>query len=146
MNNRRRQQLLDSVKPVLTGGEHVELTGMANVGSVSAKRQVVTTAVVGALTAGTVIATVQPRPTYWVLTDQRLLFFDGKTATGKPGKLLMTVPRELVTASPLSKAILGLGLKALLTIQGQEKGLKMVFPPAAKAAGRDFAARIPVSI
>ncbi|WP_317443405.1 hypothetical protein [Streptomyces collinus] len=146
MNNRRSRQLLDAVNPLLAGGEQVELTGMANVGSVSAKRQVLTTAVVGALTAGTVIATVQPRPTYWVLTDQRLLFFDGKTATGKPGKLLVTVPRNLVTAAPLSKALFGLGLKTLLTIEGQEKGLKMVFPPAAKAAGRDFAARIPVSL
>ncbi|WP_197085043.1 hypothetical protein [Saccharothrix sp. ST-888] len=146
MQNRRRQQLLEIAAPLLTEGERVELTDMANIGSVSVKRQVLTTALVGALTAGTVIATVQPRPMYWVLTDQRLLFFDGKTATGKPGKLLMVLPREIVTATPLSKALLGLGLKTVLSVQGHDKGLKMVFPPAAKSAGREFITRIPPTL
>ncbi|WP_330458719.1 hypothetical protein OIB37_18590 [Streptomyces sp. NBC_00820] len=146
MNKRRNRQLLETASPLLLGGEQVELTGMANVGSVSAKRQVLTTALVAAVSAGTVIATVQPRPMYWVLTDQRLLFFDGKTATGKPGKLLVNIPRQIITASPLSRALLGLGLKTMLTVEGQEKALKVVFPPAAKAAGRDFATRIPSSL
>jgi hypothetical protein len=144
MNDRRTRQLLESATPLLTQGEQIELTSLANIGSVSLKRQLVTTALVGALTAGTVIATVQPRPMYLALTDRRLLFFDGKTATGKPGKLLMALPRELITAAPLGKALLGLGVKTVLTIEGQEKGLKVVFPPASKAAGRDFATRIPV--
>lgn len=134
--------MLEAVTPLLVAGERIELTDTANIGSVSVKRQVLTTALVGVLTAGTVIATVQPRPMYWVLTDQRLLFFDGKTATGKPGKLLMALPRELVTAEPLSKALLGLGLKTVLSVQAEERGLKMVFPPAAKSAGREFAPRL----
>ncbi|MDJ0344459.1 hypothetical protein QMK19_20880 [Streptomyces sp. H10-C2] len=145
MNTRRNRQLLEIAQPALAPQEHIELTGMANTGTVSVKRQVLTTALVGVLSAGMVIATVQPRPMYWVLTAQRLLFFDGKTATGKPGKLLMALPREMITAAPLSKALLGLGLKTVLSVQGEDKGLKMVFPPAAKAAGRDFAARIPTA-
>ena len=44
----------------------------------------------------------------------------------------------------LLKALLGLGLKTVLTLQGEEKGLKMVVAPASKGAGRDFAARIPL--
>lgn len=145
MNNRRRQQLLESVTPLLAEGERVELTSLAKVGSVSVKRRVLTTALVGALTAGTVIATVQPRPMYWALTDLRLLFFDAKTATGKPGKLLMALPREHVTATPASKALLGLGVQTVLTVEGQEAALKLTFPPAFKAAGRDLASRIAVA-
>jgi hypothetical protein len=145
MNKRRRQQLVDAASRLLVQGERIELTVLASVGSVSVKRQVLTSALVGVLSAGTVIATVQPRPMYTALTDRRLLFFDGKTATGKPGKLLMTLPREMVTAAPLSKALLGLGLKTVLTVQGQDKGVKVVFAPASKSDGREFAARIPIT-
>ncbi|MET8451707.1 hypothetical protein [Streptomyces sp. NPDC005209] len=142
MNNRRRQQLLQSVAPLLAEGERVELISLAKVGSVSVKRRVLTTALVGALTAGTVIATVQPRPMYWALTDRRLLFVDARTATGRPGKLLMALPRELMSLAPMRKALLGLGLQTVLTVQGLEQGLKLTFPPACKAAGRVLASRI----
>ncbi|MEE1667682.1 hypothetical protein ACWDR2_09605 [Streptomyces sp. NPDC003631] len=145
MNNRRRQQLLQSVAPLLTEGEQVEITSVAKVGSVSARRRVLTTALVGALTAGTVIATVQPRPMYWALTDRRLMFFDASTMSGRPGKLLMSLPRQLMSAAPVKKALLGLGLQTVLTVQGQEQGLKLTFPPAYKAAGRDLASRIAVA-
>ncbi|MEV0185163.1 hypothetical protein AB0I54_38665 [Streptomyces sp. NPDC050625] len=145
MNNRRRQQVLQSVTPLLAEGERVELTSLAKVGSVSVKRRVMTTALVGVLTAGAVIATVQPRPMYWALTDRRLLFFDAKTATGRPGKLLMALPRELTAAAPVSKALLGLGVQTVLTLEGQEQGLKLTFPPAYKTAGRDLAARMAVA-
>ncbi|MGW0473889.1 hypothetical protein [Streptomyces coeruleorubidus] len=142
MNNRRRRQLMQSAAPLLAEGERVELTSLAKVGSVSVKRRVLTTALVGVLTAGTVIATVQPRPMYWALTDRRLLFFDAKTSTGRPGKLLMALPRELTCAAPVRKALLGLGVQTELAVQGQQQGLKLTFPPAGKAAGRDLAARL----
>ncbi|SEC19459.1 hypothetical protein SAMN05216532_0739 [Streptomyces sp. 2231.1] len=145
MNTRRRQQLLQSVTPLLAEGEQVEATSLAKVGSVSVKRRVLTTALVGALTAGTVIATVQPRPMYWALTDRRLMFFDASTTTGRPGKLLMALPRELVAAAPVKKALLGLGLQTVLSVHGEEQGLKLTFPPAYKAAGRDLASRLAVT-
>jgi hypothetical protein len=145
MNNRRRQQLLQSVAPLLADGEQVEVASLAKVGSVSVKRRVLTTALVGALTAGTVIATVQPRPMYWALTDRRLMFFDAGTTTGRPGGLLMALPRALTSAAPMKKALLGLGLQTVLTVQGQEQGLRLTFPPAYKAAGRDLASRIAVA-
>ncbi|ARP68672.1 hypothetical protein LK07_01585 [Streptomyces pluripotens] len=145
MNNRRRQQLLQSVAPLLTEGEQVEFTSLAKVGSVSVKRRVLTSALVGVLSAGTVIATVQPRPMYLALTDRQLLFFDAKTTTGRPGELLLAMPRELTSAAPMQKALLGLGLQTVLTVQGQEKGLKLTFPPAGKAAGRDLVSRLAVT-
>ena len=142
MNNRRKQKLLGTVAPLLTQGEQVELASLAKVGSVSAKRRVLTTAVVGALTAGAVIAVAQPRPMYWVLTDRRLLFVEAVQGSGRPGKLLMSLPREYLTAAPASPALLGLGAKTVLTVQGQEQSLKLTFPPAFKAAGRDLAGRL----
>ncbi|MFG2603334.1 hypothetical protein ACGFT2_07285 [Streptomyces sp. NPDC048514] len=145
MNSRRRQQLLQSVTPLLAEGEQVEAASLARVGSVSVKRRVLTTALVGALTAGTVIATVQPRPMYWALTGRRMMFFDAGTTTGRPGELLMILPRELLAAAPLRKALLGLGLQTVLTVQGQAQDLKLTFPPACKAAGRDLASRIAVA-
>lgn len=57
----------------------------------------------------------------------------GLSATGRPGKLVMALPRELLTATPPSSALLGLGAKTVLNIEGEEKGLKLVFPPAFKA-------------
>ncbi|MFF4397402.1 hypothetical protein [Streptomyces sp. NPDC001480] len=48
---------------------------------------------------------------HWALTDRRLLFFDAKATTGRPGKLLVALPRELVSAAPVSKALLGLGVQ-----------------------------------
>jgi hypothetical protein len=142
MNNRRKQKLLGTVAPLLIQGEQVELASLAKVGSVSAKRRVLTTAVVGALTAGTVIAVVQPRPMYWVLTDRRLLFVEAVQGSGRPGRLLMSLPREHLTAEPASSALLGLGVRTVLTVQGQEQGLKLTFPPAVKAAGRALAGRL----
>lgn len=106
------------------------------------KRQVLTSTLVGVLSAGTVIATVQPRPMYLVLTDQRLIFLDGATTSGRPGKPLMSLERGLLAAAPLAKALLGLGLKTVLTVQGEPEGLKLVFPPAFKAGGRDLVARL----
>jgi hypothetical protein len=138
MNNKRRQQLLEVANPLLTPGERVELATLVKVGSVSVKRKLATAAVVGVLTAGTVIATASPRPMYLAMTDQRILFFEVDGLTGKPKKLLMVLPRELVTATPLAKALLGLGRATQLEIEGQEKGLKVLFPPATKADAPGF--------
>jgi hypothetical protein len=77
LNTRRARQLLDVAAPLLLQGEQVEMTTLAGVGTVSVRKQVLIAAVVGALSAGTVMATVTPRPMYMVLTDQRVLFFDG---------------------------------------------------------------------
>jgi hypothetical protein len=145
VNNRHERQLLQAAGPLLSQGERAELTGLAKIGSVSVKRRVLTTALVGALSAGTVIAIAQPRPMYFVLTDQRLLFFDVGRTAGKPGKQLMALPRELLSVAPLGKALLGLGLQTTLSVQGQETGLKMVFVPATKSDGRALAGRLPVT-
>ncbi|GAA2250858.1 MULTISPECIES: hypothetical protein [Kitasatospora] len=146
MNNKRRQQLLEVANPLLTAGEQVELATLVKVGSVSVKRKIATAAVVGVLTAGTVIATASPRPMYLAMTNQRILFFEVDGLTGKPKKLLMVVPRELVTATPVAKALLGLGRVTQLEIDGQERGLKVLFPPATKADAAGFVAALGTAV
>lgn len=134
LNSRRTRQLMEAVGPLLNQAERVELTSLAGVGSVSARRRAATAAVVGVLSAGTVIATVTPRPLYMVLTDQRVLFFDGNRG-GRPGPLVVSLPRAHATASNSKKALLGLKYDTHLSVAGQEGALKLSFPVQHRADG-----------
>ncbi|MGW3630511.1 hypothetical protein ACWD7F_10150 [Streptomyces sp. NPDC005122] len=144
LNARRRRQLLEATGPLLLQGEQVELATLAAVGTVSVRKQVLTAAVVGVLTAGTVTATVRPRPLYLALTDQRLLFFDGNNG-GKPGKLLMNLPRPYVSVGATKKGLLGLTLITQLSVAEQEQSLKVTFPVQHRADGHQFVSLLPVT-
>ncbi len=144
LNARRNRQLLEAAAPLFLEGEQVQLTSLAGVGSVSVRKQALTAAVVGVLSAGTVMATVTPRPLYIVLTDRRVLFFDGNRG-GKPGKLLMNLPREYVTAGGSKKAFLGLQYVTHLSVAGQEQGLKVTFPVQHRGDGPRFVSGLPVT-
>ncbi|MEU8949417.1 hypothetical protein [Streptomyces sp. NPDC048489] len=144
LNPRRRRQLLEATGPLLLQGERVELATLAAVGTVSVRRQVLTAAVVGALTAGTVSATVRPRPLYITLTDQRLLFFDGNNG-GKPGKLVMNLPRPYVSVGATKKGFFGLTLITHLSVVEQIQGLRLTFPAQHRADGRQFVSVLPVT-
>ncbi|MFD1272938.1 hypothetical protein ACFQ51_17615 [Streptomyces kaempferi] len=129
---------------MLLQGEQVELATLAAVGTVSVRRQALTAAVVGVLSAGTVIATVRPRPLYIALTDQRLLFFDGNNG-GKPGKLLMNLPRPYVSVGATKKGLFGLTLITQLSVVEQEQALKVTFPVQHRADGHQFVSLLPVT-
>lgn len=144
LNSRRRRQLLEATGPLLLQGEQVELATLAAVGTVSVRRQALTAAVVGVLSAGTVIATVRPRPLYIALTDQRLLFFDGNNG-GKPGKLLMNLPRPYVSVGATKKGLFGLTLITQLSVVEQEQALKVTFPVQHRADGHQFLSLLPVT-
>ncbi|MFE1749932.1 hypothetical protein [Streptomyces anandii] len=144
LNARRARQLLDATAPLLVQGEEIRLTSLAGVGSVSVRRRAVTAAVVGALSAGTVIATVTPRPMYVVLTDRRVLFLDGNRG-GRPGALVLDLPLRYVTATGSKKAFLGLQYVTHLTVPGQEKALKITFPVQHRSDGPHFAAAFPAT-
>ncbi|MGI5455444.1 hypothetical protein ACQEWB_20155 [Streptomyces sp. CA-249302] len=135
LNARRSRQLLEAAAPLLLQGEQIEFTSLAGVGSVSVRKQALTAAVVGVLSAGTVMATVTPRPMYIVLTDQRVLFFDGNQG-GRPGKLLLNLPRPYVSAGGSRKAFLGLQFVTRLAVEGQEQALKVTFPVQHRGTGR----------
>lgn len=144
LSSRRTRQLLDAAAPLLLQGEQVEFMTLAGVGSVSVRRQALTAAVVGVLSAGTVMATVTPRPLYVVLTDQRILFFDGNRG-GRPGPLVLNLPRPYVTASGLKKAFLGLQYVTHLSVTGQEGALKVTFPVQHRGDGPRFASMLPTA-
>ncbi|MGW1029173.1 hypothetical protein ACWD4J_36765 [Streptomyces sp. NPDC002577] len=144
LNPRRNRQLLETAAPLLIQGEQVQFTTLAAVGSVSVRKQALTAAVVGVLSAGTVMATVTPHPMYIVMTDQRLLFFDG-TNGGRPGRLQMNLPRPYVSATEPKNGFLGLTVVTHLTVAGQEKGLKLTFPVQNRGDGRRFTSVLPVT-
>ncbi|MFD8808453.1 hypothetical protein [Streptomyces sp. NPDC059597] len=141
---RRERQLLEAATPLLLPDERVEMTSLAAVGTVSVRKQVLTAAVVGILSAGTVMATVKPRPMYIVLTDQRVLFFDGPNG-GRPGKLLVNFPRRYVSAGRTKKGFLGLTYITHLTLEGQEQNLKVLFPVQHRKDGPKFVAALPMT-
>ncbi|MFD5817724.1 hypothetical protein ACFV06_18245 [Streptomyces sp. NPDC059618] len=144
LNARRNRQLLETSAPLLLQGERVELTTLAAIGTVSVRKQALTTILVGVLTLGMVMATVRPRVAYIVLTNQRILFFDGNRG-GKPGALLMNMPRAYVTATAARKAFLGLKTVTHLTVEGQDGALKVDFPVQTRADGAVFAGALPVT-
>ena len=134
MNSKRASQVLAVAAPHLKAGELVELATFAKVGSVSVKRKVTTTAAVAALTGGLVIVSVSARGMYIAMTGRRLLFFDGHTASGRPGqKVLMSIPRELIQVAETKNGLVT--LKAELAVDGQEKGLRLTFPRPCREDG-----------
>ena len=140
MKDKRVQMVAELAAPHLRQGEQIEMTVYANVGSVSIKRVAATAAVVAVATAGMFTAFARPRKTYPALTSQRLMFFDGETMSGRPGKLLFTLPRQAVSVAAVDKG--ALTLKAELAIKGQDKGLRLVFPTVARKGGEQAVAAL----
>ncbi len=135
MNDKRKQMVARLATPYLMRGERIEMTAYANIGSVSAKRAVATAAVAAVATGGMGTVFVRPRHAYLTITSQRLMFFDGETATGRPGKLLATLPRQAVSIAGTKKGVLT--LKVDLAVQGQGKELRLVFPTMARKEGEE---------
>jgi hypothetical protein len=144
LKDKRAQQVSEVAGPYLQPGERVELVAFAGVGSVSAKRRAVTAAVTTVATAGLVTTFVRPRRMYIAMTQGRLLFFNGDTSFGKPGRsVLMNIPRRFIKVSQVKKGLIT--LKVELAIEGQDKGLKLVFPRPAREEGYKLAAEIPAA-
>src|SRR5262245_40435913 len=98
MGSRHADRSIDKAAPHLERGERVEMTAFVTIGSVSIRRELVRSLAIGAVaavaTGGTFITMRRPRKAYLALTNQRLMFFDGETFLGKPGKLLFTLPKQ----------------------------------------------------
>jgi hypothetical protein len=133
MNEKRTQMVGRLAAPYLMRGEQIEMTVYANIGSVSTKRFVATAAIAAVATGGMGTVFVRPRHAYLSITSNRLMFFDGETATGRPGKLLFTVSRQAVAVAGTKKGLLT--LKVDLAVHGQDKGLRLVFPTMARKKG-----------
>jgi hypothetical protein len=62
------------------------------------------------------------------------------SATGRPGKLLFTLPREAVAVAGVNKGLIA--VKVELAIAGQDKGLRLAFPTIARKDGEQVAAAL----
>jgi hypothetical protein len=118
MNNKRGQMVADLAAPHLRPDEQIVMTVYA--------------------TAGMFTAFARPRKTYLALTSQRLMFFNGETVSGRPGKLLFSLPREAVSVADVDKGVIN--VKVELAIEGQDKGLRLTFPTVARKDGEQVAA------
>jgi len=100
------------VSPGLAAGEQIQLVEAVQIGKVSAKRQIATSAIVGIATAGTVIVSLKPRPYYLILTNQRLILLHN--LRGRVGKIAAAVQRETITVEPLRPHLLTLSMTVVI--------------------------------
>jgi len=125
MNQKNRNLLDEVLEQFLREDERVELACLANVGTVSAKRQITTAAVVGIASAGMLMVAVRPVTRYVVLTNQRLLLLAG-SASGKPTSTLVgELPRRLLSSTDYKSH---LKVTFHIVIEGAPNTLKMEFP------------------
>lgn len=114
MNQRSTSLCTQVVAPTLTAGEQIEIVEAVQIGKVSAKKQIATSAVVGVATLGTVMVALKPRPFYLVVTNQRLIFINN--LRGRVGKIAAAVPRSAITNEPIRPHLLTLSMN--VTIDG----------------------------
>lgn len=139
MNPKRTQQVIEAASPYLMHGEHVQLATIASIGSVSPARKVAVAAVVGVASGGMMIANVRPRRMYIAVTERSLLFFEGHTSSGRPGKeLLMRLDKQHLMASEPKQGWLTLSVR--LMVAGQSNALKVTFPRPCREDGRQLLA------
>ncbi len=117
--------------PVLEQGERIEVSSIASVGTVSLKRRAATAAIAGVLSGGTLMVAVQPKKFFLALTDRRLLLFP-QGMSGRPEKKpAIVLPRQVLRTGDTKKGLLTATFE--MSIDGEEKGLKFVFPLPARA-------------
>jgi hypothetical protein len=114
MNQKTTSRCTQVIASKLVQGEQVEMVEAVQIGKVSAKRRVATTAAVTIATAGTVMIALKPQPFYVVITNQRIFFIENHR--GIVGKIAAVVARDAVTAEPLQTHLLTLSMN--VTIDG----------------------------
>lgn len=128
-----------AVQGALEDGESVEFVTAAQVGQVSKKRQLATTAIVGVATLGTVVAHVQPKRRALVLTDRRLMFFELK-GSRPTSNCVGFAPRGAFRLEPRSSAL----LKSFDLVVGGDTRIRLNFGglPGQRRQADELAARV----
>ena len=100
---------------------------------------------VAAVASGGLLAvSVRPRRMYLAMTRDRLLFFNGDTPSGKPGKsALMDLPRPLIMVTGARQGLLTFTVR--LAVDGEDQGLKLIFPRPTRDEGEKLAAELPAA-
>jgi hypothetical protein len=81
---KKQQMARDLITPFLGDGESISLVTAAQVGQVSAKRQVTTMAAAALLSGGLLTVYTRPAGSYIVVTNERLFFLPINRTSGKP--------------------------------------------------------------
>ena len=144
LKDKRVRQVNEVAGPHLRPGEQVQLISYTSVGSVSVKRRAATAAAAAVASGGLVAVSLRPRRMYIAMTQDRLLFFNGDTPSGKPGRsTLMDIPRPLITADGVKKGFLTSTVR--LAVEGEDQDLKLVFPRPTRDDGEKLAAGLPAA-
>jgi hypothetical protein len=145
LGSRQAHKVIDKAQPLLGRGERVEMVAFITIGSVNLRKEILRAVAVGTAAAiasgGMFLMMRRPRKAYLAYTSERLMFFDGETFFGMPGKLLFTLPRQAVHVAESGRFGLGL-LRVDLAIEGQDKGLRVNFAPGARETGEDVVASL----
>lgn len=112
MNQKVISRVTQVVGPALTQGEQIQLVEAVQIGKVSAKKQIATSAIVGIATAGTVLVALRPRAYYLVLTNHRMILVDN--LRGRVGKVAAAIGLDDITAEPLRGHLLTLSMNVTL--------------------------------
>jgi hypothetical protein len=112
MNQKATSLCTQVVAPTLTQGEQIEIVEAVQIGKVSAKKQIATSAIVGVATLGHVVVALKPRPFYLVVTNQRLIFINN--LRGRVGKIAAAVPRSVIVTEPLRPHLLTLSMNVTM--------------------------------
>jgi hypothetical protein len=90
-----------------------------------------------------------PKRLWVALTDQRLLFFEPNAVSGRPtSKVVIQLPRSALTCTGTRPKMMMFMVPMLLAdvvIAGNANGLRLTFPTAYRADGRQIAAALTMS-
>jgi hypothetical protein len=118
MNQKTTQRCTQVVAASLAPGEQIEMIEVAQIGKVSAKKQLGISAAsvaVGVVTGGTLLVALKPRAYFLILTNERLFLVDNlQGSVGK--KIVSAIPRNLISAGPVRTHLLTISME--VTVDG----------------------------
>ncbi len=129
-----------AVEPILEPGETVEVAAVAQLGKVTARKQVAVAAAAIVISGGMMGAFVVQRKAGIVLTSRRLLVLEANQATGRfTGKVLTAVTRDQLRARP-SRSLLTLAYE--ITDTEGTAAVRLSFPLPYRNEARAIAAAL----
>ena len=143
MNGKRRRLLLAAVEPKLEPGEHVEVTTIVNLSSVTVRRTPAFAAASAVLSAGGMAVIPAPAPMYLAMTDRRIFIFRANPTFARPEEHLMTIPRAGLVRSEIRERILNSSF--VVSSADSEQGLRIIFPLVGRKERNKIAAALPLA-
>ncbi|MFD5875997.1 hypothetical protein [Streptomyces sp. NPDC060322] len=143
MNGKRRRLLLAAIDPMLEAGEQVEVATIVNLSTVSVRRTAAFAAASALMSGGAMAVIPVPAPMYLAMTDRRIFVFRANPTFARPEEHLMTVPLAGLVRSEIKERVLNSSF--VVSSRGDEQGLKIIFPLAARKDRNAIAAVLPLA-